>query len=224
MNRAVLCCAVVSSFVLTFLSFSAANADVIDASGSATDSVSFLGLDGSDTAGGTFTHAGPEGASLDSFSLWLGIDGGLPMNDLTAVVYGTDGSGAPDASNVLWSSSSFEAADPTPVLQIFNPSNVYLGNGQTYFVGVVSGIVDVLGMAGDFTIEAAVPAFIGDDRIAGGSFWSSSNGGAFVSIDNWDIRTTIVTTNPEPSTALLIGMGLGLLAQRRRKDRSKHLH
>ncbi len=231
MNRAVLCCVVVSSVLLSFLSLSTANAIVIDASGGPVDSQSFAGYNGSDTAGGTFTHFGPTGELLYSFSLSLGSVGGTPVNSLTAVVYGTDAGGAPDASNLLWASSAFDAAAPTPQVYTFNPLNVTLAENSTYFIGVVSGPIGLIpgfeflqGTIGDFTIEAAIPGFIGDDRIAGGMFWSSMNGGAFSSIENWDVRTTVVTANPEPSTALLMGVGLGLLAHRRRAQKSSLPH
>lgn len=168
------------------------------------------GLSGPDVAGGTFTAAEDY---LNRFTLYLGSVGGNPNNELRAVVMAVDGDGLPTGSP-LWQSDPLNAPGAL-VEYVFDP-NMSVLTGSQYFIGIDAGVVT--GAAGgDFTI-----GMTSGDPMAGGHFMWSSNGAPFWTESTFsDIASQItmsssIVYNPEPSTVLLVGMGLAFFGARRR--------
>jgi len=166
---------------------------------------------GPDVAGGTFTAAE---SYLNSFTLYLGAVGGDPGNDLRAVVMAVDGSGIPTGSP-LWTSDSFNA--PGALAEFLFTPDMSVLTGTQYFIGVDSGAVSGAG-GGDFTIGVT-----SGDPLAGGHVMLNSDGAAsWTQLTFADVASVItmsdgIVQNPEPSTVLLVGMGLTILGARSRR-------
>jgi hypothetical protein len=198
----------------TVLTSAAAQSEVIDSGGMAweTSYPSFLGPS---AAGGTFTMSVLDN-TLTSFSLWLGVDGGVQANSLRAIVMQTDSFGVPTGTPI-WESADFEAIGARSEYN-FN-MHLVLTPGEQYFVGVDSGLYTAA-TGGDFTIQASGPEFLGDDAIVGGEFFENPWNGGWGALSG-DVRTTIVTiVNPEPTTGLMMGLGLAILSFKQRRTRS----
>ena len=166
---------------------------------------------GPDVAGGTFTATEDV---LASFTLSLGVELGTQANDLRAVVLATDATGTPTGP-VLWSGTSFEAIG-TPVERgPFRP-NLHLTLGKQCFIGVDSGY-RTSAAGGDFTIQASTGAG-GSDLLPGGQFWHNSNGSGWQTAAASEVMTVIeLVPNPEPGTAVLLGLGLAVLGTKKRR-------
>jgi hypothetical protein len=166
-----------------------------------------------DAAGGTFVA---DAAYLNSFSLWLGVnDGGFQFNNLKPVVMEVDQqTGMP--TNVIWSGAGFEAIFDRQEFTFW--PNVPLETGKEYFIGVDSNLIFPGQSSGDFTIQ-------GGDNPISGQFWYNLNGSGWQALANSDVRTTVTMSmaNPEPGTATLLGIGLGLLGWSRKKKAAQRL-
>jgi hypothetical protein len=164
-----------------------------------------------DVAGGTFIS---DEINLDSFSLWLGVGlGGTQFNNLIPVVMNVDETTG-EPTTVAWSGPAFEAI-LNRVEYTFFP-DLTLEAGKEYFIGVDSSLLFPGTSFGDFTIQG------GDTPIAG-EFWQNLNGSGWNAPGGSDIRTTVVMSNPEPGTATLLGMGLGMLGWARKNKNLREL-
>jgi hypothetical protein len=123
----------------------------------------------------------------------------------------TDAFGNPIGSPI-WESPDFEAIGARQEYT-FLPK-IVTTMGEQYFIGVDSGLLTNVG-GGDFTIQASA------DTLGGGEFWHNEYDTVFSPLTGGDVRTTIRTSfNPEPTTGLLVGLGLVLMSMSRRKSRS----
>lgn len=201
-----------AGLVLVASAFAAtvAQASTIDSGAMAFESSYADGSPG-DAAGGTFIA---DGITLMSFTLWLGVtDDGFQFNNLVPVVMDIDeGTGLP--SSVIWSGTEFEAI-LGPNEYTFTP-NMGIEIGKEYFIGVDSNLLFGGTSFGDFTIQG------GADPI-GGQFFQNLNGAGWQAVSGSDVRTTVMVHNPEPGTATLLGMGLGMLGWARKKRNLQRL-
>ncbi len=167
------------------------------------------GGSGPDVAGGSFTA---DDDYLNSFTLYVGSVGGDPNNNLRAVIMAVEG-GEPTGSPI-WTSRAIQA--PGALDEYLFVPNLPIQNGTEYFIGIDSGIL-TSALGGDFTI-----GLTSGDPLAGGQVFYKQNGAPFwLTSGASDIATRIemsnaLLQNPEPSTALLLGMGLAILGARKR--------
>jgi hypothetical protein len=168
---------------------------------------------GPDVAGGSFTA---DDDYLTSFTLWAGAIGGNPNNQLRAIVLEVDAFTGQPSGTPLWQSDPFQASNTSALSEFLFQPTLPVTNGTEYFIGIDSGVLtDVTG--GDFTIGLAS----GDPLAGGRVFYRQNNAPFWLDSSASDVASRIIVSRslvptPEPSTALLVGMGLAFFGARKR--------
>ncbi len=208
---------ILSNFALLLTAAFAAQASVFDTTPYDLE-MSQGGGSGPDIAGGSFTA---DDGFLNSFSLFVGSIGGNPNNNLKAIVLEVDDLTGQPTGSPLWESDAFQAGNTSTLDQfVFSfETALPLTIGTEYFIGIDSGLLtDATG--GDFTI-----GLTSGDTLAGGQvFYRQNNAPFWLDSGASDVASRIVVSSslvptPEPSTALLVGMGLAFFGARKRLAR-----
>lgn len=164
-----------------------------------------------DIVGGTITATD---FYLNTFTLYLGSVGGSPDNDLRAVVMETQ-DGLPTGTP-LWVSDPVNA--PGDLESYWFAPNIAINPGSQYFVGIDAGLM-TSALGGDFTIGVT-----SNDPLSGGHVvWQQDGAPFWLESTASDIATYMTLTSspvltPEPSTALLVGIGLAIFGARKRSS------